>query len=289
MRLLDLYCGAGGAAKGYHVAGFDEIDGVDNKPQPHYPYNFIQADALEYLAEHGRQYDAVHASPPCQAYSIMHNLPWLRGREYPLLILPTMEMLEGLGKPYVLENVMGARAGSRGLRKRGLEHHGLRAGWLCGAMFGLPFYRHRLFAANWLWLAPMHPKHRRLGLETPLGNSPIKNGRHGFDTHVQRGKAPTAPGDNRGLEAWPGRREHPAGLTVANGTLNTWGPGSGLGKQAGWKLAAAAMGIDWMNRDELTQAIPPAYTEHIGAQLIAAIMERRPHAHEPHTAQVEQL
>ena len=106
-RLLDLFCGAGGAAVGYHNAGFDEIIGVDIKPQPRYPFEFVQADALEYLAEHGREFDAIHASPPCQGYSIMHNLPWLRGRDYPLLILPTIEMLEALGKPYVVENVMG--------------------------------------------------------------------------------------------------------------------------------------------------------------------------------------
>ncbi len=107
IRLLDLFCGAGGAAVGYHNAGFDEIIGVDIKPQPRYPFEFVQADALEYLAEHGREFDAIHASPPCQGYSIMHNLPWLRGRDYPLLILPTIEMLEALGKPYVVENVMG--------------------------------------------------------------------------------------------------------------------------------------------------------------------------------------
>ena len=130
MRLLDLYCGAGGAALGYHRAGFDEIVGVDIATQPRYPFEFVQADALEFLADHGHEFAAIHASPPCQGYSIMHNLPWLRGREYPLLILPTIEMLEVLGKPYVVENVMGARHGVATLRKRGLESHGLKAGWL---------------------------------------------------------------------------------------------------------------------------------------------------------------
>ena len=127
MRLLDLYCGAGGVALGYHRAGFDEIVGVDIVYQPRYiGEEFVQADALEYLAEHGHEFGAIHASPPCQGYSIMHNLPWLRGREYPLLILPTMEMLEALGKPYVVENVMGARHGSKTLQKRGMEcQHGL--------------------------------------------------------------------------------------------------------------------------------------------------------------------
>ena len=187
VRLLDLFCGGGGAAMGYHRAGFDEIVGVDIAPQPRYPFEFVQADALEFLAEHGHDYDVIHASPPCQGYSIMHNLPWLRGRDYPLLILPAIEMLEALGKPYVVENVMGARHGSATLRKRGLEAHGLKAGWLCGGMFGLPFYRHRLFATNWFWLAPGHPKHqgvikpgRMLGDRAnqvailPIGKSPIQ-------------------------------------------------------------------------------------------------------------------
>lgn len=76
-RVLDLYCGAGGAAEGYWLAGVapDRIDGVDIVPQPNYPYNFILGDALEYLATHGHLYTIIHASPPCQAYSIMHNLP----------------------------------------------------------------------------------------------------------------------------------------------------------------------------------------------------------------------
>ena len=141
MRLLDLFSGAGGAARGYQLAGF-HVTGVDNRLQPRYCGDaFIQADALEYVAEHGRDFDAIHVSPPCQGYSIMQNLPWLRGREYPLLILPTLEILEKLGKPFVLENVMGARHGAKGLKKRGLQAHGLKAGWLCGAAFGKPFYR----------------------------------------------------------------------------------------------------------------------------------------------------
>ena len=67
-RLLDLFCGAGGAGMGYHRAGFDEIVGVDINPQPRYPFEFIQGDALEYVAEHGHEFDAIHASPPCQGY-----------------------------------------------------------------------------------------------------------------------------------------------------------------------------------------------------------------------------
>ena len=102
-RLLDLFCGAGGAAKGYQRAGFYVV-GVDIKPQPHYCGDeFHLADALTYPIE---GFDAYHASPPCQGYSCMRNLPWNSKKEYPLLILPTHEMLEATGKPYVLENVM---------------------------------------------------------------------------------------------------------------------------------------------------------------------------------------
>ena len=249
-RMLDLFCGAGGAAMGYHRAGF-RVVGVDIDQQPHYPFDFVQADALEYLAEHGHDYDAVHASPPCQGYSIMHNLPWLRGREYPYLLHPTIEALAALGRPYVVENVMGARHGSAILKRRGLEAHGLQAGFLCGAMFGMPFYRHRLFAANWLWLAPGHPKHK----------GRISNGgRHITSQH--RGGHITAQiviedhGGRTGLTFRPGYERVPFSVPTV------------LHDAVGWRIAAEAMGIDWMKRDELTQAIPPMYTEHIGLQLI---------------------
>ena len=280
VRLLDLFCGAGGAAMGYHRASFDEIVGVDIAPQPRYPFEFVQADALEFLADHGYEFDAIHASPPCQGYSIMHNLPWLRGREYPLLILPTIEMLEALGKPYVVENVMGARHGSATLKKRGLEAHGLKAGWLCGGMFGLPFYRHRLFATNWMWLAPGHPKHK-------LNLHPRS------ERYVYGGTVKGLPGGVAGLDVRP--RENPVNSAwrqyhdghkpvvfpdgskqnIGRGALLAWqgngADGVGVGHAKGWHLAAEAMGIDWMKRDELTQAIPPAYSEFIGTQLLKVI------------------
>ena len=260
LRILDLFCGAGGAALGYHRAGFDEIVGVDVKPQPRYPFEFVQADALEYLAEHGHDYDAIHASPPCQGYSIMHNLPWLRGRDYPLLILPTIEMLEALGKPYVVENVMGARHGSRTLQKRGLESHGLKAGWLCGAMFGLPFCRHRLFATNWFWLAPGHPRHKS---QRPRG---ITSDSRGRGITGERLRANGRPKDSKiGLSN--GMPE----TQLANWQNGAKGNGVGIGHAKGWRLAAEAMGIDWMKRDELTQAIPPAYTEFIGRQMLLVL------------------
>ena len=273
MRLLDLFCGAGGAAMGYHRAGFDEIVGVDIAPQPRYiGEEFVQADALEFLAEHGGEFDAVHASPPCQAYTIMHNLPWLRGREYPLLILPTVEMLEGLGKPYVVENVMGARHGSKMLKKRGLESHGLRAGWLCGGMFGLPFYRHRLFATNWMWLAPGHPKHSgRKVVHIPVGNG------RGRREGSEQGTGHPNPVNTTWREHHDGYKPvvFPDGTkqNIGRGALLAWQNGAqanglGLVHAKGWRLAAEAMGIDWMTRDELTQAIPPAYTEVIGRQLL---------------------
>ena len=78
VRLLDLFCGGGGGAMGYNRAGFTEIVGVDNRPMPRYPFTFVQADALEYVAEHGREFDAIHASPPCQHYTRLRHLPWLK-------------------------------------------------------------------------------------------------------------------------------------------------------------------------------------------------------------------
>ena len=142
-RLLDLFCGAGGAAMGYRRAGF-EVVGVDIEPQPHYPFEFHQADALEFPLD---GFDVIHASPPCQGYSRMRHLPWLRGKQYPLLIAPTRERLVASGSLWVIENVMDAH---------------LDAGWLCGGMFGLPFYRHRAFESNFFWMQPAHPNHQRV-------------------------------------------------------------------------------------------------------------------------------
>ena len=198
----------------------------------------------------------------------MHNLPWLRDREYPHLLKPVLEMLEGLGKPYVVENVMGARIGSLMLKKRGLGDHGLDASWLCGTMFGLPFYRHRLFAANWLWLAPGHPKHtitqERVTIPTRSGN---------FDPNYRKkhdGKLNIRPGYEKVPFSFPTIRIRKNGRTGEKKiSPHHSGMGNGVGHAVGWKLAAEAMGIDWMKRDELTQAIPPAYTEHVGRQLIA--------------------
>lgn len=200
-RLLDLYCGAGGAAMGYHRAGFDVV-GVDIAPQPCFPFQFVQADALAYVAAHGHEYDAIHASPPCQAHSITASI-WRR--DYPDLIPATRAALLTAGAPYVIENVPGAPL-----------HQPVM---LCGTMFGLRVYRHRLFEMNWFALMPPHPRH------------PVK---------------------------LPRRSNRPCGLgfmTVAGHLTNL-------------PAAQRAMGIDWMTRAELSQAIPPAYTTFIGAALL---------------------
>jgi DNA (cytosine-5)-methyltransferase 1 len=142
-RLLDLFSGAGGAGMGYFRAGFDVV-GVDNRPQPRYPFPFIQADALNPPVRL-EDFDAIHASPPCQAYSRLRHLPWLKGRVYPELIDATRELLQASGKPWIIENVEDAPL------RNGVN--------LCGMMFGLPLYRHRRFESNILLMSPPHQKH----------------------------------------------------------------------------------------------------------------------------------
>lgn len=113
-KLLDLFCCAGGAGMGYHRAGFD-VTGVDIAPQPNYPFDFHQADALEFLAAHGHEFDAVHASPPCQAYStgvVSRSSKWnhTKGKDEAALIGATHDLMSSLDVPWVIENVMGARS-----------------------------------------------------------------------------------------------------------------------------------------------------------------------------------
>lgn len=209
-KLLDLFCGAGGAGMGYHLAGFDVV-GVDLVPQPRYPFPFIQADAMTFPLV---GYDAIHASPPCQGYSVANNI-W--SREHPKLIDATRARLNASGVPWVLENVGGAwRDMPAAIR-------------LCGTMFGLRTYRHRLFeSSHFLWMPGKctHPRYLLPGYLCIYG-------------HQARGKQ-TGNTGNKYVRA-----------TVAE--------------------ARAAMGIGWMNRGELSQAIPPAYTEYIGRQLHAVV------------------
>lgn len=153
-RLLDLFCGAGGCSVGYARAGF-EVVGVDIEPQPNYPFEFHQADALQvvFLNTRGEDltfgdFDAIHASPPCQHYA--GSTAWRGNREdHPHLIPATQELLRATGLPYVLENVPDAR--------RWLRHPLM----LCGTGLGLPVRRHRYFELNWPWLAMQHPCHHR--------------------------------------------------------------------------------------------------------------------------------
>jgi DNA (cytosine-5)-methyltransferase 1 len=136
MRLLDAYCKAGGASKGYANAGF-EVVGVDIESQPNYPYEFHQGDAIEFIAEYGHEFDAIHASPPCPSYSSLAVMP--NAREHPRLVEPTREALKAAGRPYVIENVVGAPL--------------IAPVKLCGAAFGLSYgefvlARHRLFECS---------------------------------------------------------------------------------------------------------------------------------------------
>ena len=135
MRVLDLFCGAGGAGMGYHRAGFDVV-GVDIKPQPHYPFKFYQGDALDFCRGHYAEFDAIHASPPCQAYSTA-----TRYRDsHPDLYSEVREALEATGLPWVIENVPGAPYNSGII--------------LCGSMFGIRIRRHRNFETSFAVLAP---------------------------------------------------------------------------------------------------------------------------------------
>lgn len=151
-KLLDLFCCQGGAGTGYAEAGFDVV-GVDIDPQPRYPFEFHQADAIEYARAHGKEFDAVHASPPCQAHT---NAQKIMGNDHPDLIEPTRELLLVLGKPFVIENVPLAPL--------------IDPVELCGAMFGLETYRHRLFETNWELTAPEHPAH--VARTTKMGRPP---------------------------------------------------------------------------------------------------------------------
>ncbi len=219
-RLLDLFCGAGGAAMGYHRTGF-EVVGVDIKLQPHFPFEFHQADALDFPLD---GFDAIHASPPCQAYSILRHLPWLKGKQWPALIDVVRERLRASGRHWVIENV---------------EDAPLAGVVLCGLSFGLPVYRHRKFETSFFFLAPPHEKHRAV----------IGHGRHANDRRRGTLNAGSASG------SWS--TPQPI-ITVAGGQFR---------KSDGER----ALGIDWMTKYELTQAIPPAYTEYIGYHLLGAI------------------
>ena len=209
-RLLDLFCGAGGAGMGYHRAGFDVV-GVDIEPHPDYPFPMLCMDALELDLRTG--VDAIHASPPCQGYTTMNNR---HGSSYPKLLGEVRERLVATGLPYVIENVPGA--------KRWMNSPIT----LSGEMFGLRVHRPRLFESNVLLLLPPKP---------PRQPDPV-----------------AVYGKQDGRRLW------------------TRADGSEL-RVADLASASEAMGIDWMTWDDLREAVPPAYTEYIGAQLLRAVVK----------------
>jgi len=144
--LYDVFSGAGGAAVGYDRAGF-RVVGIDNRPQPRYPFDFVQMDAFDFFAAVARgdfeEPAAWHCSPPCQRWSALRNAG--AGASAPALIDATRAALTTTGRPWVIENVPGAPLRSPVV--------------LCGTMFGLTLYRHRGFEASFLILAPPHPRH----------------------------------------------------------------------------------------------------------------------------------
>lgn len=219
--VYDVFCGAGGAALGYHRCGF-RVVGVDLAPQPRYPFDFIQMDALAFLRLVLEGWvirpAAIHASPPCQAHSDLQKQSKIDYVDY---IPPTRDLLEQIGLPYVIENVEGAP-----LRD---------PAWICGASIpGLRVIRHRQFETNW-----------------PLT---------GID----------CPRDADGRVAHPlvftydRRKGHYGKLDQDVSYVQVTGGGNA-------KIANKldAMGIDWMTNDEVNEAIPPAYTEHVGRQLMS--------------------
>lgn len=183
-RLLDLFCCAGGAARGYADAGF-EVVGVDIAPQPNYPYEFHQADALEFVAERGHEFDVRHASPPCQGYLNLGAVNRELGRDYnhPDLIAATRELLIASGGPYVIENV--ADAGK----------HLIDPVRICGTGLGRPIRRHRLFESN-MPLVGVACDHQAFDVPKYwTGWRP--NGEHRLSTVVQ------VYGNAGGREHWP--------------------------------------------------------------------------------------
>ena len=213
-RLLDLFCCAGGAGMGYHRAGF-EVVGVDIVERPNYPFEFHRGDAIEFLLAHGDEFDAIHASPPCQAkcsLTIGTNEARGWGGEHEDLVAPAREALLAIGRPYVIEQPNG-RAGIR------------KDVRLNGELFGLGVWRPRNFELGGWW-AMQHQLPSRRGY--------VRGYRHGV---YRDGPYVAAYGDG--------------------------------GDKATVAEMQAAMGITWTDvREELTEAIPPAYTQWLGERLL---------------------
>lgn len=213
-KLLDLGCGAGGAAWGYHLAGFDDITGVDINPQPRYPFNFVQANMLTFLLE---GYDAIHLSAPCQFAALATLSQRKQGKVYPDLITPMRPRLEASGSLWVMENVPGAPL-------RG----DLR---LCGCHFGLEIpgvgelRRERWFETSW------------------HGSGDLPEHRHAL---------PAISIAGHGTPQWMRAKTGHVGVAL-------------------WR---EIMGIGWTTRAELTEAVPPAYTEYVGKAILTELRRR---------------
>jgi DNA (cytosine-5)-methyltransferase 1 len=219
---LDTFCKAGGAGVGYHRAGY-RVVGVDIEPQPHYPFEFIQADAIEFIGDRGHEYDLIHASPPCQAYSTTASLST---KQHPRLIELTRAALIASGRPYVIENVPGAPL--------------INPLVLCGTMFGLRVIRHRLFECSpVVWFPPMACNH--WGKVAPI-----------WWQELPRGRTPSQS-----------FFDHYDFITIS-------------GKNFLARDIERAMGINWMTVEEAAQAIPPAYTEFIGRQMLKYVRSNNP-------------
>lgn len=149
MKVLDLFCCGGGAGMGYFQAGFD-VTGVDIIFQSRYPFDFIQDDAFDYLEKHYKEFDFIHASPPCQAYSQV--TPVKNKSNHQKMIPKLRELLVKTGKDYCIENVAGAK------------HELKNPVMLCGSMFGLRTQRHRFFETSFNFNAPCKCDHTEISL-----------------------------------------------------------------------------------------------------------------------------
>lgn len=248
-RLLDLFCCEGGAGMGYHRAGY-RVYGVDIIAQRRYPFAFHLGDALVVLRwlllgeavpfthRDGTvewltlaDFAAIHASPPCQAYSVIRHT---HGNEHPELIAPTRELLIETGLPYIIENVEGALPEMR------------EPVLLCGSMFALKaididgirlaLRRHRLFESNVFLMSAGGCAH-----DSDMVGGVYGHGRSDRRTKPQAGRGGYSPSK---------------------------------------PVREALMGMDWATQHGLSQAIPPAYTEFLGHQLMASLAMAH-HSDEP--------